>query len=191
MKVQDLMVRKVVTCSPETDLAEAAWTMWEGDCGALPVVSEQKVVGIITDRDISMTLAGQSRPAREVRVREVLSGRLQQVRPEDDCATALELMEEHQVRRLPVVDSEQRLQGIISLNDFIVDVDKVRGVSEDDISYLEVMGVLKAVSRHRLVPLAGAPREARPALRLLAGADEAAAQAASRRRPRETKAARR
>jgi CBS domain-containing protein len=176
MKVHELMVRKVATCGPETTFAEAAWTMRETDCGALPVVADGKVVGIITDRDLSMRLAAQSRAAREIRVGEALNGRLLTVRPEDDCATALELMAENQIRRLPVVDSEGKLQGVLSLNDFILHVDKVRGVTEDDLSYLEVMGALKAVSRHRLVPRAEEEQES---------------PTKSRRRAREARVARR
>jgi predicted transcriptional regulator len=146
------MVRDVAICGPETDLAEAARTMRENDCGALPVVANRKVVGIITDRDLSMFLAADSRPAREIRVREMVKGPVQMVQVDDDCTRALELMAVNQIRRLPVIDMEERLQGIISLNDFIIQVDKVRGVTEDDLSYLDVMGALKAVSRHRVPP---------------------------------------
>src|SRR5262245_46473489 len=104
MKVRELMVRDVATCTPEMSLAEAASAMDRSDCGALPVVSERKVVGMITDRDILMCLAVGSRPASEICVGEVLSGRVRTVQAEDDCALALELMAENQIRRLPVVD---------------------------------------------------------------------------------------
>lgn len=153
MKVHELMVRDVETCTPEMNLAEAAWTMGQSGCGALPVVSERKVISMITDRDLLMCLASESRSACEIHVGEIPNRGLRTVRADDDCAHALEVMAENQIRRLPVVDGEQKLQGVISLNDFILCVDKVRSVTQDDLSYLEVMGALKAVSRHRVPPV--------------------------------------
>jgi CBS domain-containing protein len=150
MRVQELMVRDVAVCSPETDLARAARIMWERDCGALPVVVDQKVVGIITDRDIAMSVATKERPAREIQVREVVNGPAFAVHPNDDIARALELMAEKQVRRVPVVDAEQRLHGILSASDIILAADKVRGSGADDLSYMDAMGVLKAISRRRI-----------------------------------------
>ena len=150
MRVRELMVRDVATCGPDTDFAQASRIMLEMDCGALPVVIDRRVLGIVTDRDIAMRLASDARSAREVRVAEVLKGPLHAIHPDDDCARALEIMAVNQLRRLPVVDSDLKLQGMLTLNDFILHVDKVRGVTEDDLSYLEVMGALKAVSRHRV-----------------------------------------
>ena len=75
MKVREMMTSDVKTCRPETNLAEAVKDMWEGDCGALPVVSDEgRVIGMITDRDICIALATRGRSADRIAVREVAQG---------------------------------------------------------------------------------------------------------------------
>ena len=119
MKIEDVMTRNVRTCRPESNLAEVVKDMWEADCGVLPVVgADGRVVGMITDRDICVALATQGRTADRIAVREVAH------RPHvctclasDATTTALQTMRENQVHRLPVVDDEGHLQGIVSLND--------------------------------------------------------------------------
>jgi CBS domain-containing protein len=150
MQVAEMMTRDVATCHPETTLARAAWTMWERDCGLLVVVCDDKVVGVITDRDIAMALATRPRPAHEIHVGEVQGGILQAVQPGDDVARAMELLAEHRLRRLPVVDIDGRLQGILALSDLIQAAHKLQGDTADDISFLDVVGVLKAVTRPRM-----------------------------------------
>src|SRR3712207_4411459 len=77
MKVKDVMTAGPKACLPETSLAEAAATMWENDCGALPVVgAEDRVVGMITDRDICFGATTKNRPPSEVSVAEVITGKL-------------------------------------------------------------------------------------------------------------------
>jgi CBS domain-containing protein len=119
MKVKDIMTVDVVTCGPDDDLAKLANLMWHADCGAIPVVDGERPVGVVTDRDAFVALATRFRPAQEIRVREVMSGRLWTCSPEDDLQAALKLMAERQVRRLPVV-ADGRLCGIVSLNDLAV-----------------------------------------------------------------------
>ena len=119
MKVREMMTTDVRTCRADTSLAEAVRLMWEKDCGVLPVVTaDGKVSGMITDRDICVALATQGRTADRIAVREVAH------RPHvctclasDATTTALQTMQENQVHRLPVVDDEGHLQGIVSLND--------------------------------------------------------------------------
>src|SRR6516162_5101601 len=74
MKVQDVMTYDVQTCRPETNLADAAMRMWRGDCGILPIIADgQKVVGVITDRDICVAAATKHRDPANIRVKEVMS----------------------------------------------------------------------------------------------------------------------
>ena len=112
MKVQDLMTSDVRTCRPETNLAEAGRDMWEGDCGALPVVNDEgRVIGMITDRDICIALATRGRSADRITVREVAQGPAHMCLATDDTASALQMMKTHKVRRLPVVDAEGHIRG--------------------------------------------------------------------------------
>lgn len=118
MKVKDLMTTDVKRCSPETNLAEAAKIMWEGDCGAVPVTDERDhVVGVITDRDICIAAATRPRTEGEIPAKDVISKAVYTCAPGDDVRTALEKMKSHKVRRLPVVEQGGRLVGIVSIHD--------------------------------------------------------------------------
>jgi CBS domain-containing protein len=120
MKVREIMTRDVRTCRPETNLAEVVKLMWEWDCGVMPVVnSDGKVFGMITDRDICVAIATRGRTADRIEVRDVTAGKACTCAPDDDATVALQTMKSQRVRRLPVVDAEGRLQGILSLNDVV------------------------------------------------------------------------
>ena len=146
MNVKDVMTKEVKSCKAHDMLSEAARLMWDHDCGCVPVVdAKNDVVGMITDRDICMAAATKGRPLRHIAVREVVSGHLHACFPTDDVETALATMSSARVRRLPVVDQEARLKGVVSLNDFILAADAERG----RISGKNVLGALRAVSEHR------------------------------------------
>jgi CBS domain-containing protein len=122
MTVSELQTSAVKTCGQDTDLATVAKLMWDGDCGAVPVVThDRKVIGMITDRDICIAAATRARTPAEIRAREVISGNgVHACKPDDDVRVALRTMRKHRVRRLPVVDQQQRLSGILSLNDLAI-----------------------------------------------------------------------
>jgi CBS domain-containing protein len=121
MKVKELMTTDVKRCTPETNLAAAAKIMWEGDCGAVPVTDERdRVVGVITDRDICIAAATRPRTEGEIPVKEVISKPLYTCAPGDDVRSALEIMKTRKIRRLPVVDQGGRLAGIVSIHDIAV-----------------------------------------------------------------------
>jgi CBS domain-containing protein len=148
MKVQDIMTADVETCSPESDLGAAATIMWKRDCGSIPVVdAEQKVVGMITDRDICMAVATRNKLASAIKVGEVISGRVYACSPDDDIKDALETMQSAQLRRLAVVDDDGRLHGILSINDVVLH--SAKGRSKKHVSHRDVMATLKALSEHR------------------------------------------
>lgn len=118
MKIDEMMTRSVATCTCDDSLETAARIFWERDAGVVPVVDARGViVGMLTDRDVC--IAAWSRGARpgELRVGDAMSKRVQVCWPDDSVEVALELMVEQRVRRLPVVDSERRLLGLVSLCD--------------------------------------------------------------------------
>lgn len=146
MKVREACTPNVKACNPWTNLAAVGWIMWENDCGIVPVVDQdQQVVGVITDRDICIALATKTRPAADVMVSEVITGGPVTCRLEDEIDQALDSMRIHQVRRLPVVDAEGKLVGILSLNDLILQAQE-----KGDLSFSAVVRTLQAVGAHRI-----------------------------------------
>ncbi|HVR87363.1 MAG TPA: CBS domain-containing protein [Planctomycetota bacterium] len=120
MRVSDLCNGDVSSCSRDTSLARAGALMSKGEVGCLPVVDRQdRVIGIVTDRDIALELASRDAPASEIFVDEMMSDRITTCKVEDDVRDVLRLMARNEVRRLPVVDEEGRLQGILSIDDLI------------------------------------------------------------------------
>jgi CBS domain-containing protein len=117
MKVRDLMMSEVETCAPETTLAAVAQILREHNFGALPVVHDGRAIAMVTDRDICIALAGHNRRAADMSVQEAMSTAIHVVGEDDAVGRALQLMRRWRVRRLPVVDREGTLKGILTLND--------------------------------------------------------------------------
>jgi CBS domain-containing protein len=142
VQVRQLMTKTdVQTCTPDDCLDTAARLLWEGDIGVLPVVSGTRTVGVITDRDICMAAYTQGRPLRELQVASAMSRQVYGVRPETPLSEATLIMREHQVRRLPVLDQENKLVGLLSLNDLARDAARARA----KVSMKEVAETLAAV----------------------------------------------
>jgi CBS domain-containing protein len=121
MTVKDVMTEQVTTCQPETNLAAASALMWEKDCGALPVLSETgEVAGILTDRDICIALGTRNRLPSEITVREVMGTSPLVCKSTDDIRSTLQIMREARVRRLPVVDGNGVVEGIVSISDIVL-----------------------------------------------------------------------
>lgn len=113
-----LMTRDVGACSPDESLNHAARIMWEADCGAVPVVdSSGSLLGIITDRDICMAAYTRGQPLWACVVRSVMSTPSYTCSPDDSVDRIAEVMREHRVRRVPIVDAENKLLGMVSLAD--------------------------------------------------------------------------
>jgi CBS domain-containing protein len=152
MKVQDVMTSNVKSCRPETNLAEAATVMWDADCGTLPVVDEVgKVTGMITDRDIAIAVATKGRLAADITVGEVTSGKVYTCALQEDIKSALKIMGQERVRRLPVVNREGILQGILSLNDATLHAQEGKRGQMPDLSYEDVVNTCKTICEHRPV----------------------------------------
>ena len=151
MRVKEIMTMDAKCCDLNASLTEAAKTMWENDCGALPVLKDGKeVVGLITDRDICMAVAMRDRSPSGISVEEILPGVIYSVTPNDDVQKALEVMAEHKVRRLPVVDTDGELQGVLSMNDVTLRAEDQAGEKAPDLSFSDVMGTYKAVCAHSI-----------------------------------------
>src|SRR5579872_179273 len=119
-KCRDLMTKDPVCCLPTDAISQAAHLMKQHDIGVLPVVADQtgkKLIGIITDRDLTVQVLADGRDTANVRVEDILRRKVVSCSPDDDCGRALELMEQHQVRRVPVIDNSGRVVGIISQAD--------------------------------------------------------------------------
>ena len=147
MKVQEIMVKEVKTCHPDTNLSEATQIMWATDCGALPVIRDgSEVVGMITDRDIAVAVGTRNRAPSDVTVFQVKPHPqdLFACAPEDDIHVALKTMRTQGVRRLPVI-SRGQLRGILCFNEIALSASKRGDISHDD-----VVETLKAVCEHRL-----------------------------------------
>ena len=152
MNVEDLMTSDVQCCCPDTNLA-AAKMMWDSDCGALPVLNVQgQVMGMVTDRDICMATATKNRPPSEITVWETVSGKAHTCKMSDDVHTAMDLMKRERIRRLPVVDEEGVLQGMVAMNDFILLAGEAKRGKAPAISYEDVVRTMKAISVHRVTP---------------------------------------
>ena len=118
MKVQDVMTPEPQCCMAEDSLQKAAQFMVDCDCGEIPVVDkERKPIGVITDRDIACRAVAKGLSTTEMNVSDVMSTPVVFVRPEDDLAECCRLMEQKQIRRVPVVDVQGVCCGIISLAD--------------------------------------------------------------------------
>jgi CBS domain-containing protein len=151
MKVQEIMTSNPQVCGPETSLATAAMLMWDNDCGILPVVDDnKKVVGMVTDRDICIGAATIRQDIAFVPVSAVITGKVFSCHPDDDIKAALKTMQEGRVRRLPVIDENGALQGLLSLNDVVL---SARGDKKADVTYADVMTTFKAICNHINQPL--------------------------------------
>lgn len=117
MKIRELMTHDVELVDPNSTIRDAALKMRAEDIGALPVGENDRLVGMITDRDIVMRCTADDHTPSKCRVRQAMSKKLCYCFEDDDLDAAAHIMAEHQVRRLPVLNSNKRLVGMISLAD--------------------------------------------------------------------------
>jgi len=116
MKISDVMTRDVQTIRPDQTAREAASFMLSRDAGSIPVTEGDRVIGMITDRDIAVRAVAKGR-GPDTPVRDLMSNDIVCARMDDDTDDVASRMSDAQVRRLPVIDDEQRLCGIVSLGD--------------------------------------------------------------------------
>ena len=146
------MKRDVEVCGLDDNLAAAASRMWDCDIGCLPVVDAAgRVVGMVTDRDICMAALTRGQALRDIPISVAMAKEVLSCPPDATLIEAEEIMRSGQVRRLPVIDSDGCLVGIVSLNDFARLAEHEIGRKNRDLSAQEVTATLAAV---------GAPRTA-------------------------------
>jgi CBS domain-containing protein len=121
MKVKEVMTKLVEFVRPETTVQEAAGKMKDLNVGPIPVCEGERVLGILTDRDIVVRAVAEGRDARTTRVQDVMTRDVVCCKEDDDVKEAARLMKEHQIRRVVVVNANKRLAGIVSLGDIAVD----------------------------------------------------------------------
>lgn len=144
MLIQDIMSVNVQTCHSFESLNAAAQKMWEADIGAVPVLDDKdRVVGVVTDRDICMAAYTQGRPLGQIIAAEVMSRFVVTCAPDDTVAHVEELMRMHAIRRLPVVDGERHIIGVVSMNDL------ARAVSRSHRGQGELVATMAAVCQPR------------------------------------------
>jgi len=128
-RLKDVMSRDVKLVAPDSTIREAAQQMRDGDFGMLPVAENDRMIGAISDRDIAIrAIADDKGPATTVR--EVMSEGICWAYEDDSVEQAAAIMSERQVRRLPVLDRDKRLVGIVSLGDFAVDSADIEPAAE-------------------------------------------------------------
>jgi len=113
-RIADIMTRNVETVGPSSTVQEAAERMKADNIGSLPVCVDSRVVGTITDRDITIRVTAEGRDARTTLVRDVITADVVTIRPLQEVAEAEQMMHDHQVRRLPVVEQDGRLVGYVT-----------------------------------------------------------------------------
>ena len=134
MKVRELMTEEVATVTLATTLNEVASKMKQEDTGAIPVLDEDRLVGIVTDRDIVIRCIAEGKDPNELTAEDILSRDLETIDPDADVQEAARIMARRQIRRLPVVEDEE-LIGVISLGDIAVKEDEdVAGDTLQDVS---------------------------------------------------------
>jgi len=148
MRVEQLMTRTVQTCRPQDSLEHAAQLMWNHDCGCLPVCEGNgitRTVGIVTDRDICMSALFQGKPLRDLPVADAMAKQLLTCAPGDSLAEVESAMREAQIRRMPVVDEDKGLVGIISIADLAREAGGKQSGAKREITEEEITGTLAAI----------------------------------------------
>jgi CBS domain-containing protein len=120
MQIREIMTREVDVIPPNASVRDAAAKMKELDVGAIPVCDGQKLKGLLTDRDITVRAVAEGRNPSEVQVAEIMSGEIAYCFEDETLEQAANLMESKQIRRLPILDRNKQLAGIISLGDISV-----------------------------------------------------------------------
>lgn len=123
-KIKELMSRDVQVISPDETIREAAQQMLKGNFGMMPVGENDRLIGSISDRDIVIRAVAGGKDTG-TKVREVMSEGIYWAYEDDSVSEVAKLMSEHQIRRLPIVNADKRLVGIVALGDFAVDSEDI------------------------------------------------------------------
>lgn len=151
MTIKEIMKTDVATCAPTDDVATAGKIMHERKCGFVPVVdSHGSVVGVVTDRDLCIATATEKhRTAEHIAVKDAMSHPVFSCFPDENLNVVLATMAKHHVRRLPVLDKNGHLQGVLSIDD-IVQTHRRRGAPTAE----EIVDAIKEICAPRPIEVA-------------------------------------
>ncbi len=127
-RCREIMTSNVTTANRKMTLQEVAVLMRDGDCGAMPVVEDGKLVGIVTDRDIVVRAIAEGKGA-ETQIGEAMTTEIFSVKPDDFVFEAIRLMGDKQVRRIPVINEKGELAGIIAMADVALEMEDEREIA--------------------------------------------------------------
>ncbi|MGP0073199.1 MAG: CBS domain-containing protein [Bryobacteraceae bacterium] len=151
MKVREVMTKNASFCGPESTLEEASFLMQKNKCGFLPVVGDGgNVIGIITDRDMCIALGTRNRKPSDVGVWDVMPRKLFTCMEGDDIHCALKTLRDARIRRLPVIDRDGSLVGVLSIDDIVLHAREQ--VLRENISYRDVDNTYQAVRGRPALP---------------------------------------
>lgn len=146
MKIKELMSHPAVTCPASATLDQAARLMWEFDCGVVPVTDDKgHLTGILTDRDVCMAAYTQGRLLQDLPVTIAMARNVIAVHEDDAVETAEHLMADNQIRRLPVLDYNGHVLGVVSLND----ISRLAQSAKRSVVDRELVSTIAAVSQPR------------------------------------------
>lgn len=142
MQIKDVMSTDVKLADPGMTLKQAAALMRDGDFGVLPVGENDRLVGVITDRDITVRAVAAGKDPSSATVREAMSEGVRWIYEDASTQEAARIMSEHQIRRLPVINRDKRLVGMVSIGDFAVESSEIRPAAS------ALSGVSAGAERH-------------------------------------------
>ena len=141
-KCDVVMTKNPVCCLPDDMVAKVAQLMKRENIGPIPVIENEetrKLVGIVTDRDLALKIVAEGRDAKSTKVEAVMTRKVVTCRAEDDLQIALDAMSQYQLRRIPIVDNDNKILGIISQADVATRIDQpektaavVKGISQSN-----------------------------------------------------------
>ena len=132
-RCSDVMTKNPVVCLPNDVVAKVAQVMKNEDVGPVPIVQDQqsrKLIGMVTDRDLAVKVVGEARDIKTTKAEQVMTRRIVSCHADDDAQAALDAMSEHQLRRIPVVDNDGGIIGIISQADVATRMNQPKKTAE-------------------------------------------------------------
>jgi len=130
MKIRDILTKNPEVIHPDTPICEAARKMRQCHIGMLPVCDGERLIGSLTDRDLAIRAVAEGADPLQTKVRQVMTSKVYYCHEDDDLDEAARVMENHQIRRLPIINREKQLVGIISVGDLAVRTHDERLVEE-------------------------------------------------------------
>jgi len=144
MKVRDIMKQPAISCDADTNVGSAVQLMWEHNCGLLPVVgADQKLIGVVTDRDICIAMGTRNRLPGDLTIGEIATKEVFTCEPDEEIQEALETIASNHVRRLPVVNRQGVVQGILSMDDIVLHGDLKKWEGGCELTSEEIIRSLK------------------------------------------------